>query len=200
MKRKEKNLEKKGKLDNTCRLCKKSTEMFFHLISSCPEISSELYQRRRVSQLGEIVDKELTDDDLKNVEFECWNDHSLTWSSAFENIIEKHNSAVEVNGPLNILDLISVGTLIEDSTAIPFEYLFAIYPISKAQENQLIDEILLHFPVVYVNIGRKMLVNIWQVDSASADFEQYTKPQEEKADNAPIENEGERKGEKRREG
>ena len=143
-------------------------------IAKLPQLVSDkkLLQdlRRRVSQLGEIVDKELTDDDLKNVEFECWNDHSLTWSSAFENIIEKQNSAVEVNGPLNILDLISAGTLIEDSTAIPFEHLFTIYPISKAQENQLMDEILLHFPVVNVNIGRKMLVNIWQIDFASADF------------------------------
>ena len=155
--------------------------------------------RGQVSQLGEIVDKELTDDDLKNVESECWNDHSLTWSSAFENIIEKQNSAVEVNGPLNILDLISVGTLIEDSTAIPFEHLFTIYPISKAQKNQLMDEILLHFPVVYVNIGRKMLVNIWQVDFASADFEQYAKPQKEKADNAPMENGGKRKEKERKE-
>ena len=55
MKRKEKNLEKKGKLDNICRLCKKSTETFFHLISSCPEISSSLYLYIRHNAAAKVI-------------------------------------------------------------------------------------------------------------------------------------------------
>ena len=50
MKRKEKNLEKKGRLDNTCRLCKKSTE-----ISSCPEISSSLYLYIRHNAVAKVI-------------------------------------------------------------------------------------------------------------------------------------------------
>ena len=55
MKRKEENLEKKGKLDNICRLCKKSTETFFHLISSCPEISSSLYLYLRHNAVAKVI-------------------------------------------------------------------------------------------------------------------------------------------------
>ena len=55
MKRKERNLEKKGRLDNTCRLCKKSTETFFHLISSCPEISSNLYLHIRHNAVAKVI-------------------------------------------------------------------------------------------------------------------------------------------------
>ena len=66
IKRKENHPEKKGKLDNTCRLCKKSTQTFFHLISGCPEISTSLYLYIRHNAIAKTILKAVIQEEKDN--------------------------------------------------------------------------------------------------------------------------------------
>ena len=131
--------------------------------------------RRRVAQQDESIDEELTNDDLRKMELECWNDAGLGWTEALENITEKQNSGIRINEPLSDTDLIAVDTLLEDNTTVPLDVLLETSSILRARsrDTELVDQLLMHFPALYVNVGRKMLVNIWQVDFSADDFNEY---------------------------
>ena len=55
LKRKEKNLEKKRSMDNSCRLCHKNTETLFHITTGCPEVSSSLYLNIRHNVVAKVI-------------------------------------------------------------------------------------------------------------------------------------------------
>ena len=55
LERKEKNLEKKRTMDNSCRLCHKNTETLFHITTGCPEASSSLYLNIRHNAVAKVI-------------------------------------------------------------------------------------------------------------------------------------------------
>ena len=55
LKRKEKNLEKKRTMNNSCRLCHKNTETLFHITTGCPEVSSNLYLNIRHNAIAKVI-------------------------------------------------------------------------------------------------------------------------------------------------
>ena len=55
LKRKEKNLEKKRTMNNSCRLCHKNTETLFHITTGCPEVSSSLYLNIRHNAIAKVI-------------------------------------------------------------------------------------------------------------------------------------------------
>ena len=86
-----KRRQKDDALPIKCRLCKGQEETVFHVLGSCPSLSSNLYTDHRHDKLGEIIVQEiLRDDQVKrrwgppaevtkpSTKEICWNQHVHT--------------------------------------------------------------------------------------------------------------------------
>ena len=58
-KRREKNQEKKNRMDIRCRMCNENDETVYHLICSCPKLAPTLYLEARHNQIARIVYQEI---------------------------------------------------------------------------------------------------------------------------------------------
>ena len=58
-KRREKNQEKKNRMDIRCRMCNENDETVYHLICSCPKLAPTLYLEARHSQIARILYQEI---------------------------------------------------------------------------------------------------------------------------------------------
>lgn len=62
----EKDLGKKRSMDSKCRLCKTKDETTFHILGSCPHLSSSLYLHTRHNQVAKVIFEEITSDKGKD--------------------------------------------------------------------------------------------------------------------------------------
>ena len=84
-KRREKDIEKRKKIDSVCRVCRKQEETLYHVIGSCPVLAATLYLKRRYNQVAKIIYQEkmknekLIDppDVTKTAEAEMWWDQKV---------------------------------------------------------------------------------------------------------------------------
>ena len=88
-----------------------------------------------------LDDKEL----LTNMKFECINTLSLSWPETLENILEKQNVGNYMHGPLSDEKLLIVGSLLEDSTAVPVMLVLEHFEIDKKHERNIKKQIIRYF-------------------------------------------------------
>ena len=105
--------------------------------------------------------------------FYCINDMNLSWPDALDKILDKQNSCIDIIGPLSESDLISIGSLLEDCTAVPVNLLQEQYSVAKGKKNELVKQLLLYFPVLLLDFGFPLIVNLWQSDFTDPEFEDY---------------------------
>ena len=99
------------------------------------------------------------------MKMECCNDKSLSWVQSFTNVINKENCGMPCK-PLPPSQLIKIGKLLEDSTAVPLEILIenSDVDIHNGGKIGFIKKILLHFPMMLIDIDSPIIINIWQID------------------------------------
>ena len=81
----EKDIEKRKKIDSICRVCRKQAETLYHVICSCPVLAPMLYLKRCHNQVAKIIYQEKMKNekliDLPNVtktaEAEMWWDQKV---------------------------------------------------------------------------------------------------------------------------
>ena len=138
---------------------------------------------RRVTQQCQREDFEFTDQEMDKVKFYCINDMNLSWPDALDKILDKQNSCIDIIGPLSESDLISIGSLLEDCTAVPVNLLQEQYSVAKGKKNELVKQLLLYFPVLLLDFGFPLIVNLWQSDFTDPEFEDYAMCTKDKQEN-----------------
>ena len=79
------------------------------------------------------------------MKFECINTLSLSWPETLENILEKQNVGNYMHGPLSDEKLLIVGSLLEDSTAVPVMLVLEHFEIDKKHEHNIKKQIIRYF-------------------------------------------------------
>ena len=96
---------------------------------------------------------------LTNMKFEFINTIALSLPDTLENIIEKQNVRNYMHGPLPDEKLLMVGSLLEDSTAVPEMLVLEHFEIDKKHDRNMIKQIIKLFPVMHVRISQSIIVN-----------------------------------------
>ena len=65
-----------------------------------------------------------------------------------------------MHGPLSGEKLVMVGSLLEDSTAVPVTLVLEHFEIDKKHERNLIKQIIRLFPVMHIRISQSIIVNL----------------------------------------
>ena len=138
-------------------------------------VNRKLYHdlKRRINQ--QAKQKNLDDKEtLTNIKFECINTLALSWPDTIENIMEKQNVGNYVRGTLSDEKLLIVGSLLEDSTAVPVMLVLEHFEIDKKHECTVMKWIIRLFPVMHNRISQSITVNLWQTEFTMKEFEDYT--------------------------
>ena len=96
---------------------------------------------------------------LTNMKFEFINTIALSLPDTLENIIEKQNVRNYMHGPLPDEKLLMVGSLLEDSTAVPEMLVLEHFEIDKKHDRNMIKQIIKLFPVMHVRISQSIIAN-----------------------------------------
>ena len=126
----------------------------------------------------------------------CFNNNSLSWESAFEVLIEIENGNSEWEGQedkcLSISELINLGNLIKDCTAISeSELAFYVPNRLSAKISTIITQVAVHFPVMILNKTEfKYIVNMHQIDFNDDELDRIFLFDEVK-ENVPVAKQGE---------
>ena len=129
--------------------------------------------KRRINQQAKqnnLDDKET----LTNIKFECINTLALSWPDVLENTTEKQKAGNYMCGTLSDEKLLMVGSLLEDSTAVPVMLVLEHFEIDKKHECTVIKWIIKLFPVMHIRISQSITVNLWQTEFTMKEFEDYT--------------------------
>ena len=114
--------------------------------------------RRRISQQW---DQSKKGDEIQNMKMECCNDKSLSWVQSFTSVINRENCGMPCK-PLPPSQLIKIGKLLEDSTTVLLEILIenSDVDIHNGGKSGFIKQILLHLPVMLIDIDSPIIINI----------------------------------------
>lgn len=130
--------------------------------------------RRRISQMMET--KTFLNASKTEVTITCLNNSTLCWETALGDLIELENGFVPVEHGrgkryLTTSELITVGNLVKDSTAISEQELSFYLPSrlkSQAFINNILKQLLKHFPVLLLHKkNEKYLINMHQLGFGS---------------------------------
>ena len=97
----------------------------------------------------------------------------MEWVDSFEYIIERQNLNDELSGPLSTKDLLSCGTYLEDSSAVPVSVLIELFNIEDERKQLFIDQLLAAYPLMYLHLESPFIINIWQGDLFSEELSSY---------------------------
>ena len=114
--------------------------------------------KRRINQQAKqnnLDDKET----LTNIKFECINTLALSWPDVLENTTEKQKAGNYTCGTLSDEKLLMVGSLLEDSTAVPEMLVLEHFEIDKKHDRNMIKQIIKLFPVMHVRISQSIIAN-----------------------------------------
>ena len=129
--------------------------------------------KRRINQ--QAKQKNLDDEEtLTIVKFVFINTLALFQPDALENITEKQNVENYTHKPLSDEKLLTVGSLLEDSTTVPVTLVLEHFKIDKKRERNMIKQIIGLFPVMQIRISQSIIVNLWQTEFTMKEFEDYT--------------------------
>ena len=67
-----------------------------------------------------------------------------------------------------------VGSLLEDSTAVPVTLVLEHFEIDKKHKRNVIKQVISFFPVMHIRISQSIIVNLWQTEFTMKEFEDYT--------------------------
>ena len=79
-----------------------------------------------------------------------------------------------MHGPLLDEKLLMVGSLLEDSTAVPVMIALEHFEIDKKHEQNMIKQIIRLFSVMHIRISQSIIVNLWQTEFIMKEFKDYT--------------------------
>ena len=67
-----------------------------------------------------------------------------------------------------------VGSLLEDSAAVPVTLVLEHFEIDKKHKRNVIKQVISFFPVMHIRISQSIIVNLWQTEFTMKEFEDYT--------------------------
>ena len=80
-----------------------------------------------------------------------------------------------MHGPLSDEKLVMVvGSLLEDSTAVPVTLVLEQFEVDKKHERNVIKQIIRLFPVMHIRISQSIIVKLWQTEFTMKELEDYT--------------------------
>ena len=127
--------------------------------------------RRRISQQKLTKTNKYDEENFENISFQCMNDLSLSWEEALERIII---DGINTPNPFSEQEVVSLGSMLEDSTAVPVDVILEYYNISKKDTEKVVKQILRWFPVLVIKFDSPpIIVNLWQTEFTFEDVYNY---------------------------